>query len=253
MITMSILQRQFTQTDPLQPDVGSPYPSTYAYVQNNPLVYTDPSGKRGAVPSTQPIRDKGLEEAPGWLLKKAKETASMVWNSSFGAKTTGLCGSLALDVVISFEAQGCFVDDGSRFGSTEFVAAGAGWGGVSLTGSVLLSNANHINDLKGLGICVAGSVAIGFVLNGTGGVEVCWGLNGAKPLSLGSLNPASLSKTYLVSGTLGVSLSTPGLAGHAVFGTTFVQEIWKYPRPFKWVCGRVIGNPLRGQSPVCPG
>jgi hypothetical protein len=250
---MCSIAERFTQTDPLNAVAGEPYPAAYVYADNNPVSYVDPSERRSQTPSLQPIKDSGLEKAPDWLLKRAKETASMVWNSSFGAKTTGLCGSLALDVVISFEAQGCFVDDGSRLGSTEFVAAGAGWGGVSLTGSVLLSNANHINDLKGYGICVAGSVAVGFVLNGTGGVELCWGLNGARPLSFASLNPASLSKTYLVSGVLGVSLSTPGLAGHAIFGTTFVQELWKYPRAFKWICGRVIGNPLRGESPVCPG
>ena len=38
---------KFTQTDPLQADVGSPYPSAYVYGNNNPLVYTDPPGMRG--------------------------------------------------------------------------------------------------------------------------------------------------------------------------------------------------------------
>lgn len=35
---------QFTQTDPLQPSVGSPYPSACVYGNNNPLVFVDPSG-----------------------------------------------------------------------------------------------------------------------------------------------------------------------------------------------------------------
>jgi hypothetical protein len=42
----------FTQTDPLQADVGSAYPSTYVYGNNNPNVYVDPSGMRGSMPGT---------------------------------------------------------------------------------------------------------------------------------------------------------------------------------------------------------
>ena len=38
---------EFTQTDPLQADVGSAYPSAYVYGNNNPLMYVDPSGLRG--------------------------------------------------------------------------------------------------------------------------------------------------------------------------------------------------------------
>jgi hypothetical protein len=34
----------FTQTDPLEASVGQPYPSSYVYGNNNPLVYVDPSG-----------------------------------------------------------------------------------------------------------------------------------------------------------------------------------------------------------------
>ena len=46
----------FTQTDPLEADVGSPYPSAYMYGNNNPLVYTDPSGLRGQKPgSSNPL------------------------------------------------------------------------------------------------------------------------------------------------------------------------------------------------------
>jgi Bacterial toxin 44 len=43
----AILQNHFTQTDPLAPEVGSAYPSTYVYGNNNPNVYVDPSGERG--------------------------------------------------------------------------------------------------------------------------------------------------------------------------------------------------------------
>ena len=41
---------RFTQTDPLQADVGSPYPSSYVYSSNNPMLYVDPSGERGQLP-----------------------------------------------------------------------------------------------------------------------------------------------------------------------------------------------------------
>ena len=56
---------QFTQTDPLEAETGPPYPSAYVYGNNNPMVFTDPSGERGMnvgaggeylVPSN-PVRD----------------------------------------------------------------------------------------------------------------------------------------------------------------------------------------------------
>lgn len=58
----------FTQTDPLQADIGSPYPSAYVYGNNNPLVFTDPSGLRGqaAQGSANPVREGG-PEAPNEL------------------------------------------------------------------------------------------------------------------------------------------------------------------------------------------
>ena len=79
---------------------------------NNPLVYTDPSGMREAVAPLQPIKDADKDSAPEWVVKKAKDTVRTAWNTSFGASTTGYCGDLSIDFVISFEAQGCFVDDG---------------------------------------------------------------------------------------------------------------------------------------------
>ena len=48
---MTVARSQhFTQTDPLQPDIGSPYPSAYVYASNRPTVIVDPSGLRGAAP-----------------------------------------------------------------------------------------------------------------------------------------------------------------------------------------------------------
>jgi RHS repeat-associated protein len=37
----------FTQSDPLQADIGAAYPSAYVYGHNNPAMYVDPSGLRG--------------------------------------------------------------------------------------------------------------------------------------------------------------------------------------------------------------
>jgi hypothetical protein len=54
----------FTQTDPLQATVGQAYPSTYTYANNNPNLYTDPSGLRavheegeGAPRTENPVGD----------------------------------------------------------------------------------------------------------------------------------------------------------------------------------------------------
>jgi hypothetical protein len=46
----TVVTGTFTQTDPLQPTVGQAYPSTYIYANNNPNVFTDPSGLRGGMP-----------------------------------------------------------------------------------------------------------------------------------------------------------------------------------------------------------
>lgn len=49
----------FTQTDPLEATVGLPYPSSYVYGQNNPLVFTDQSGMRSieGASSSNPVSD----------------------------------------------------------------------------------------------------------------------------------------------------------------------------------------------------
>jgi RHS repeat-associated protein len=44
----------FTQTDPLQADIGSRYPSAYVYGNNNPTIYVDPSGLRGQAACGKP-------------------------------------------------------------------------------------------------------------------------------------------------------------------------------------------------------
>ena len=53
-MTVSMLE-QFTQTDPMPMGVGSAFESAYVYGMNRPTVMVDPSGLRGAVPSTNPV------------------------------------------------------------------------------------------------------------------------------------------------------------------------------------------------------
>jgi hypothetical protein len=75
--TKSLRATVFTQTDPLEADVGSAYPSAYVYGNNNPTMYVDPSGKRGmivdtAYPVGHPLRNRtpwawdGKRCIPGW-------------------------------------------------------------------------------------------------------------------------------------------------------------------------------------------
>ena len=55
----------FTQTDPMPLGAGSAFESAYVYGNNNPLVYTDPSGLRGGLPgcpwSNNPIASQQPE------------------------------------------------------------------------------------------------------------------------------------------------------------------------------------------------
>jgi hypothetical protein len=49
-----VLEKLFTQTDPLEADVGSAYPSAYVYGNNNPTMFVDPSGLRGQAACGKP-------------------------------------------------------------------------------------------------------------------------------------------------------------------------------------------------------
>jgi hypothetical protein len=49
MTCCSFLPRDFTQTDPLAPDPDKSYPSAYVYGNNNPVLYSDPTGLRAGV------------------------------------------------------------------------------------------------------------------------------------------------------------------------------------------------------------
>lgn len=95
-------------------------------------------------------------------------------------------------------------------------------------------------------MCVGVGAGIAISFSG----EVCWGVNAQTPLS--SLVPSMLSSTFILNAGAGVGL-LPLASGHVVFGRTFVQEIWNYPRVVDWVSGRVISNPLKGHlfPPVC--
>ena len=71
--TATLSRDRFTQTDPLEAAVGSPYPSAYVYGNNNPLMYTDPSGMRGR-PTYQRALDLIGSEMP----------ANSVWAQKYG-------------------------------------------------------------------------------------------------------------------------------------------------------------------------
>ena len=71
----------FTQTDPLEATVGEPYPSSYVYGRNNPVVYTDPSGLRaervgpgGEVPVAEnPVADQAPDQLALILLQSGAQ------------------------------------------------------------------------------------------------------------------------------------------------------------------------------------
>ena len=88
----------FTQTDPLQADVGSPYPSSYVYGNNNPLVYTDPTGLRAIYSKylTSPNPDFVLTEN---LSPSFKQAAG---HFILSASTDLECGERLLQYVARF-------------------------------------------------------------------------------------------------------------------------------------------------------
>jgi hypothetical protein len=244
---------RITQTDPLNCGAGCAAESAYAYVGNNPAVYVDPTGMRRSgvqTMGTNVVAQAGQESAPEWLLKKS------FWSSTFKAPTTGFCGDLQIGIIWAYEGQACFVDDGHRLGTLEWLAIGPGTPAASVSGQMLLSNAKQISSLRGWGVCVGVSGGEG----PTVGAKVCWSTQ--RPLddpsaSLKDLAP-SFSSTWVINAGAGVGLSAlPFVEGHALIGKTFVQEIWKYDKAafgyVKRVCGRVISNPLQAQfPPVCP-
>lgn len=121
--------------------------------------------------------------------------------------------------MISFETQGCFVDDGSRLGSIEFGAAEVGTPGVGATAEIALSNVRKMTDLGGNGVCVG----VGELIVESG--AVCWGVPG-QIKSVGSLSPSILSSTWFINAGVGFGLEGLTFAdgGHIVFGVTKVQE-----------------------------
>ncbi len=55
----------FTQTDPLEVSRGVAYPSAYIYGNNNPMVFTDPSGLRADAPVPESFSGS-FGSRPGW-------------------------------------------------------------------------------------------------------------------------------------------------------------------------------------------
>ena len=61
---ITLLENQFTQTDPMPYGPGTAFESSYVYGYNNPLMYVDPSGERGQL--------QGCARFPG-------QTPFMIW------------------------------------------------------------------------------------------------------------------------------------------------------------------------------
>jgi RHS repeat-associated protein len=89
----------FTQTDPLAADVGSPYPSSYVYGNNNPTMYVDPSGLRG-------IYKKYLESPnPDFVLTEnlSQEFRETAGQYILAAPTDLECGQRVLQYVARYD------------------------------------------------------------------------------------------------------------------------------------------------------
>jgi hypothetical protein len=84
-MTTAIAER-FTQTDPLEADVGQPYPSAYVYGNNNPVVFTDPAGLRAGRAPGNPIVSRRTENGITTMRFADGRTASVA-----GASKTAGC------------------------------------------------------------------------------------------------------------------------------------------------------------------
>jgi RHS repeat-associated protein len=95
----------FTQTDPLEPDVGSAYPSPYVYGNNNPGVFRDPSGLRGvlSMPNGLALTDNEAKTRtkPEPELGGGRRQPSPTPNPTSGSQTFyhGTIASSALNII----------------------------------------------------------------------------------------------------------------------------------------------------------
>jgi hypothetical protein len=85
--TESLRATVFTQTDPLAADVGSPYPSAYVYGNNNPIVFTDPSGFR----AVGPPNGLALDPTPNPIAAADPCARALIPKGSYGVGYQGGC------------------------------------------------------------------------------------------------------------------------------------------------------------------
>jgi hypothetical protein len=106
MMPLGVLQRHFTQTDPWPRGAGSVYEQPYAYGNNSPARYVDPTGRRASGPALDRFCQQGRGQKPGpiWhdcvVTYPTSETRSSDW---VGPASDGdLTGHGIRDVLANF-------------------------------------------------------------------------------------------------------------------------------------------------------
>ena len=199
----------FTQTDPLQGDPGDPFMSAYVYGNNNPAVFTDPSGLRGQSVLKNPVTAKTNVEKQSFLRQILSQY-----------KSGGPCVGVSAGLGWSGQGAVCVLRDknSNRWYPTASVGFGSGFE-ASLTGGGVYSNAPRVSDMYGKAACEAyGYGAVSFELceflsSGSGYLSV---YVGGGP----SLTPAKWFDTP------GLAPLTSKSSGHITYVNTYpVQTI----------------------------
>jgi hypothetical protein len=223
MTTAATLRKEFTQTDPLQADVGSPYPSSYVYGNNNPNIYTDPSGMRGCNftltdPGACPLARRNPIRSSGKVVKP--ET---IPQPSRPFNRLGSCGGVSAAFLLGGEVSVCEVslsvktgpqsERGRYYGSTISTGFGEGFE-LAAGGGDLWSDVRALKDLGGESNCVS-------LTYGIASGEYCWWSGGRS--FYGSVGPGMNLATALRTGFL----NKKGLGFHtyAVYTRTRISKI----------------------------
>jgi hypothetical protein len=115
----------FTQTDPLAADVGSPYPSAYVYGNNNPLRFVDPSGRRGELAFSSGDRSLIVPDSPTPSAASVSFGRGDAWyhNRARDSILLAMQGAAVADPTVDFAARELAIPTGSKnnTGRTGFV------------------------------------------------------------------------------------------------------------------------------------
>lgn len=137
----------------------------------------------------------------------------------------GYCGDVALGFVATGSLQGCVVTDGNSIGLTGTATGGAGSPTPSMKNGFVYSNADTIEDLRGMVMCIGGGAGEVVV----GGAEVCLGMNDA-----GGYNGTF---SVYVSGGVGLEGLPLPLEGHVSYGYTGVTNLFSINSAWSSVWG----------------